>query len=106
MFRRYFLWLFITFFYGLSVSAQRGRAETVVMDSLKRELSKAQTAADKVQFLLSLAQSSLDSAMSASYSSQAIEVAEMSRDRKLMASAYLLKGKRYLNNTEWAENLD
>jgi len=106
MTRRYFLGLLITFFYGFSVSAQRGGMETVVMDSLKRELSKAQTAADKVQFLLSLAQSSLDSAMSVSYSSQAIEVAELSRDRKLMAKAYLLKGKRYLNNTEWAENLD
>jgi tetratricopeptide (TPR) repeat protein len=106
MFRPYFLWLLITFFYGFSVSAQRGGVETVVMDSLKRELSKAQTAADKVQFLLSLAQSSLDSAMSASYSSQAVEVAELSRDRKLMARTYLLKGKRYLNNSEWAENLD
>src|SRR5260221_5720427 len=106
MYRRYFLWLLITFFYGFSVSAQRGGVGTVVMDSLKRELSKAQTAADKVQFLLSLAQASLDSAMSASYSNQAVEVAELSRDRKLMASTYLLKGKRYLNNTVLAENLD
>ena len=106
MARRYFLGLIITFFYCFSVSAQRPGVGTVVMDSLKRELARAQTATDKVQFLLSLAQSSLDSAMSASYSSQAIEVAELSRDRKLMASAYLLKGKRYLNNTEWAENLD
>lgn len=106
MTKRYFLGLLITFFYGFSVSAQRGGVETVVIDSLKRELSKAKTSADKVQFLLSLAQSSLDSSMSASYSSQAIEVAEMSRDRRLMANAYLLKGKRYLNNSEWAENLD
>ena len=106
MTKRYFLWLLITLFYGFSVSAQRGGMETVVMDSLKRELSKATTAADKVQFLLSLAQSSLDSTMYTSYSNQAIEVAEMSRDRKLMASAYLLRGRRYLNNSEWAENLD
>ena len=106
MTRPYFLWLLITFFYGFSVSAQRGGVETVVIDSLMRELSKAKTSADKVQFLLSLAQSSLDSSMSASYSSQAIEVAEMSRDRRLMSNAYLIKGKRYLNNSEWAENLD
>ncbi len=101
-----FLWLFITFFCVFSMSAQQRGVDNVVMDSLKRELSKAQTATAKVQFLLSLAQSCLDSSMSASYSSQAIEVAEMSRDRKLMASTYLLKGKRYLNNTVFAENLD
>src|ERR1700754_192866 len=106
MTKRYFLWLLITLFYSFSVSAQRPRVETVIMDSLRRELSKAQTAADKVQFLLSLAQSCLDSTMSVSYSNQAIEVAEMSRDRKVMANTYLLKGKRYLSNTEWAENLD
>ena len=106
MTRRYFLWLFITFFYCFSVSAQRGGVETKIMDSLKRELSTANTATDKVQFLLSMAQISLDSTMYASYSNQAVEVAELSRDRRLMASTYLLKGKRYLNNTEWAENLD
>jgi tetratricopeptide (TPR) repeat protein len=106
MTRRYFLGLLITFFYGFSVSAQQMGVDTVIMDSLKRELSKARTDAGKIQFLLSLAQLSVDSELSTSYNNQAVEVAEMSRDRKLMASTYLLKGRRYLNNTSLAENLD
>ncbi|HEY4287173.1 MAG TPA: hypothetical protein VGN00_08745 [Puia sp.] len=106
MTRRCFPWLLITIFYSFSVSAQRAGVDTVILDSLKRGLSKAQTAQVKIQFLLSLAQLSVDSALSTSYSNQAVEVAEMSRDRKLMASTYLLKGRRYLNNTSLAENLD
>jgi len=106
MTRRYYLGLFITFFYGFSVSAQLRGVDTVIMDSLKRGLSTAQTAAGKVQFLLSLSQLCVDPVMSASYSDQATEVAELSRDRKLMAKMYLQKGKRYLNNTSLSENLD
>ena len=108
MFRRYFLVLFITFFCGFFVCAQKGGAGAgiVIMDSLKAGLTNAKTPADKIQFLLSLSMSCLDTSQAESYNTQAVEIAEMSRDRRLMARTYLMKGRRYLNNTALTENLD
>jgi len=106
MFRRYSL-LCTFIFCILSVFAQpQGETGGAITDSLKKGLAKAQTAADKVRFLLSLAQLSLDPVVAGSYSTQAVEAAELSRDRRLMANAYLIKGKRYLNNSGLADNLD
>lgn len=107
MFRHYFLWLLIPFLFNLSVYAQPLKSDGVYVDSLKQGLSRAQTPRDKVRFLMELALSSfLDPAQAESYTNQAVEVAELSRDRVLIAGTYLAKGRRYMNNPGLSNNLE
>lgn len=111
MFRCYFLWIFILFapcfLLRPSLYAQESRSGDYFYDSLKLRLSKAQTAADKVNGLLDLSVASvLDPLKSELYMKQAVEAAELSRDRPLMARTYLAVGKRYLNNSGLSDNLE
>lgn len=77
-------------------------------DSLKKNLTTARDDRERVQALLSLAlfYNILDSVQSEKYVRQAIEVAELSRDRKLMITAYLKNGARYLNNASLSGMVD
>jgi tetratricopeptide (TPR) repeat protein len=76
-------------------SAQKGH----LFDSLKKNLSLAQTDEDKVYLLGELVDqySGLDNELSRQYAEQAIQVAELSRDRKLIILAYLQNGARCMN---------
>lgn len=69
-------------------------------DSLKRNLSLVHTDADKLYALFDLAcyYTTLNNTLSEQYAHQALEIAELSRDRKLIVLAYLDNGDRYLNN--------
>ncbi|HEY4337956.1 MAG TPA: tetratricopeptide repeat protein [Puia sp.] len=81
---------------GLRVCAQA--PDDYFTDSLKKRLAGAQAPAEKVQFLMALALSVQDSTQAESYAWEALTDAELSRDRSLMASAYINNGARYLNN--------
>ena len=89
------------------VDVGEGQTSDRFIDSLKLGLSKAQTAPDKVQFLLELALSSyMDPLMGDVYTSRAVETAELSRDRRLIASTYMTVGRRYMNNPGLSDNLE
>ena len=68
-------------------------------DSLKKDLSLAHTDREKAGALNELASyySGLDDKMAKSYGDQAMEVAEMSRDRQLIAQTWIKAGNRYFN---------
>ena len=75
-------------------------------DSLNKKLSAAQTPHDRVRCLISLALVTVDKPRSNQYSDQAVAVAQMSRDRRLIAQVYQLKGAIYMNNAGLADNLE
>jgi tetratricopeptide (TPR) repeat protein len=104
---RFFVTAFFISFvllYGLRASAQDRQSFS---DSLQSRLAGAKTANEKVNLLLELSEASaVDPARSRAYGDEAISVAELSRDRWLIASAYLYSGKRYLNNSGLSNNLE
>ena len=69
-------------------------------DSLKRDLAKATEWKEKSRLSAALAiyYFGSDSALSEIYGRQALEAAEMSRDRMLMIKAFLRNGDRYLQS--------
>jgi len=89
---------------GLHVCAQG--PDDYFTDSLKKRLSGAQTASEKVQFLMALALSVQDSTQADSFASQALATAELSRDRALMANAYMNDGDRYFSKQGLVGNLE
>ena len=68
-------------------------------DSLKKNLSNAQNDLERVQAMLSLSMyfNTVDDEQSERYARQAIETAELSRNRKLMVAAYRSNGNRFMN---------
>jgi tetratricopeptide (TPR) repeat protein len=95
--------LFVLLF-GLRANSQDVHNFT---DSLRSRLAAAKTANDKMDLLLQLSQATaVDPGQSRVYGDEAISVAEMSRDRWLIASAYLYNGLRYMNNSGLSDNLD
>ncbi|MDB5251231.1 MAG: tetratricopeptide repeat protein [Flaviaesturariibacter sp.] len=97
------------FLLTLSLCAGAQQAHPVV-DSLKRSLTRAKSDGEKVSLLGDLAQilMTTDRASADAYGQQLTEVAERSRDRKLIIRALLLNGKRisvlgsFKGNTEKA----
>jgi len=75
-------------------------------DSLKKNLSIANTDVSKVNALADLSDyyGTVDASLSKSYGDQAMEVAELSRDRKLIAATWLKAGFRLLNKPGVANN--
>src|SRR5258708_26443915 len=67
-------------------------------DSLKKSVFLAKNDREKISTLLRLAgyYASQEDSLSERYASQAMEVAEMSRDRRLMNYTYVQNGHRYL----------
>ncbi len=55
---------------------------------------------------MQLAYSSLDTGQAHALGDQAIAEAELSRDRRLIATAYILNGRKYLNTAGLSDNLD
>jgi tetratricopeptide (TPR) repeat protein len=76
-------------------------------DSLKKDLSIANTDASKVNVLAELAAyyAGVDEKLSKSYGEQAMEIAELSRDRKLIAMTWLKAGFLLLNRAGVANNM-
>ncbi len=73
------------------------RSQTAIIDSFKLQLVKATTNEQKIEVLgyLSRTLMNVNLAEADKYGLQMIEVAEMSRDRKLMVKALLTNGERY-----------
>lgn len=98
------LFLPVVLLYGLRASSQDHRS---FIDSLQSRLAGAKTAYDKVNLLLGLSEATaVDPAKSRAYGDEAISVAELSRDRWLIASAYLYNGLRYMRNSGLSDNLE
>jgi hypothetical protein len=74
---------------------------------LKKSVALARNDREKISTLLSLAiyYATQDNHLSEQYASQAMEVAELSRDRRLMIYTYIRNGHRYLSQAELAGNL-
>jgi tetratricopeptide (TPR) repeat protein len=72
-------------------------SQKAIIDSLKRELAKATATEKKVEILGYLSRTMMNTSLPEAdqYGQQMIEVAEMSRDRKLMVKALLTNGERY-----------
>jgi hypothetical protein len=77
-------------------------------DSLKRKLAHTENEKEKISLLLSLATyyNGQDNVLAEQYASQALEIAEMSRDRSLMINTYLLNGDRYLHMPGLTGNIE
>jgi tetratricopeptide (TPR) repeat protein len=77
-------------------------------DSLKRKLAHTENEKEKISLLLSLATyyNGQDNALAEQYAGQALETAEMSRDRSLMINTYILNGDRYLHMPGLAGNIE
>src|SRR5258708_20750974 len=73
-------------------------------DSLKKSVFLAKNDREKISTLLRLAgyYASQEDSLSERYASQAMEVAEMSRDRRLMVYTYIQNGHRYLRQAALA----
>ncbi|MCG2617654.1 tetratricopeptide repeat protein [Terrimonas sp. NA20] len=82
--------------------------QAAAVDSMKRELAKAKTTEDKIYWLdfLSRTLMNVDLKQADDYGQQLIDVAEESRDRKLMIRAYTSNGVRCSyqpGNTEYVK---
>ena len=77
-------------------------------DSLRRELAHAKSLSEKAKWDILLAQYyfAQDSAQSDFYGRQAVETAEVSRDRMLMIRTYIGNGNRYLQTGELTGSAD
>jgi tetratricopeptide (TPR) repeat protein len=92
---------FLLFFVFFCLTVQRVAAQSDYWpDSLKRELAHAASLQEKVRWSASLAKYyfAVDTVLSERYARQAIETAEMSRDRMLMIRTYVNMGERYMAN--------
>ena len=72
---------------------------TYWVDSLKKKVDLAVSDRERVLALLNLARyfTGTNSGLADQYAGKAIELAEMSRDRRLMVDAYIKNGDRFLN---------
>ncbi len=86
------VWLIACFVYSVTAYSQ----DAAAIDTAKKELSKAKTAAEKVKSLdlLSRMLMNVNLQESEKYGEQLIEIAEESRDRELMVKSYLSNGIR------------
>jgi tetratricopeptide (TPR) repeat protein len=87
---------------------RRGGAQEYWPDSLKRALGKATELRDKAEIATNLAlyYFGQDRSLSDEYGRQAIEAAEMSRDRMLMIRTYLDNGRRFEQGVGLKGNLE
>ncbi|HZE84204.1 MAG TPA: tetratricopeptide repeat protein [Puia sp.] len=81
------------------VAAQTALQKDFLLDSLKKNLSAARTDPDRIYQLCELAAyySGLENELSEQYATQASQIAELSRDRKLIIYTYLRNGDRCLD---------
>lgn len=87
--------LFVIIFFSLLSQNASGQIALAV-DSIKTELSKANTTSERVKWLSVLTKTLMNVNLSEAekYGKQLLEEAEESRDRELMTKAYLTNGER------------
>jgi tetratricopeptide (TPR) repeat protein len=90
------------------VAQPPARPQPAIIDSFKRELTKDISNHKKFELLGVLCRTLMTINISESdkYGQQLIEVAEVSRDRKLMTQALLINGERYANLSGRKDNID
>lgn len=83
-------------FFSVSLKAQ----DHHLADSLKKNLQNATTDAQKIRWMSELASfyTNLDNPRAEQYQKELLQIAELSRDRRLMVSAYLRCADRYYNH--------
>ena len=101
---RLFSYLF-TFSLGLLFSAS-AVSQLDYVDSLKKRLDTTHAVDAKVELLVDIIGVTFDRANEERYAEQAIELAEESRDQRLIAQAYLGIGRHFMSNSSLADNLD
>jgi tetratricopeptide (TPR) repeat protein len=84
--------------------SQEGRLS--YLDSIRHRLDTTRSTADKLNLLLELSAMTVDRAQSEAYAAQGVELAQLSRDPRLIATTYLGHAYRFLNNPSVADNLD
>jgi tetratricopeptide (TPR) repeat protein len=89
---------------GLGVFAQP--ATDRLADSLRHRLTEVKTDNEKIQLMLMLAMATPDSLQAEKIAGDALTIAELSRDRRLIAMTFIQNGGRYLNNQGLEGNLD
>jgi tetratricopeptide (TPR) repeat protein len=96
---------YILLFIFIATSA---KSQANIIDSFKRELAKAVTNEQKIEVLGYLSRTLMNSNLPEAdkYGQQMIEIAEMSRDRKLMVKALLTNGERYSYLAGRKDNVD
>jgi tetratricopeptide (TPR) repeat protein len=106
MLRRFLLYplfSFVLIFSGLRVSAQGGDH---YVDSLRKGVALAKTPSERIHSLLNLMYATTEPSIVDSIANQAVETAQLSRDRRLISLVYLVDGRRFMNNSGLADNLD
>ncbi|MES2773955.1 MAG: tetratricopeptide repeat protein [Bacteroidota bacterium] len=100
--------LLILIFHVFLCLGLRAQTQTILIDSIKAQLAVATTDAKKVEILSNLCRSLMNENLAESdkYGQQMMEVAEMSRDRKLMVKALLANGERYSYLAGRKENIE
>jgi tetratricopeptide (TPR) repeat protein len=91
----------------LAATAQRDTTGKHFTDSLNKNLAVARTDVDKTYWMMALAHYyvGVDNDKSRQYADQAIEVAELSRDRKLIALTWIDCGNRWMNMSNLEDNI-
>ena len=74
-------------------------------DSLKKALDTARYVPGKIQLLLAIAMCTMDRSRAAEYAGQAIDLAQLSRNQRLIANTYLQNGHRYMGNSALEDNI-
>jgi len=75
------------------------------LDSVRHRLDTARSTADKIDQLEALVQLTIDRPQSEAYANQALELAQLSRDPRLIATTYFTNADGFLNNPSLADNL-
>jgi tetratricopeptide (TPR) repeat protein len=90
-----------------NAKAQKDSTGKHFTDSLNKNLSAARTDAQKIYWMIALAQYyvGVDNERSQKYAEQAMEVAELSRDRKLIALTWIECGNRLMNMAHLEDNM-
>ena len=94
---------FLSFLYPSSgISQPAGLSH---LDSIRHRLDTATSTAGKIDQLIELAKMTMERSKGDEYGIQAIELAQLSRDPRLIASTYFRNGDRFLGNSALADNL-
>jgi hypothetical protein len=75
------------------------------IDSVRHRLDTAKGTADKIDQLVELAHMTIERSKADEYASQSIELAQLSRDPRLIATTYLRNTDRFLDNPSLSDNL-
>ncbi|HEX3934888.1 MAG TPA: hypothetical protein VHW43_09440, partial [Puia sp.] len=104
--RRLFSYLSILSFVLLCTTNAFSQGKLDYVDSLKKRLDTTRAVDAKVKLLVDVIGVTFDRANEERYAEQAIELAEESRDQRLIAQAYLGIGRHFMSNSSLADNLD